>query len=66
MDVIKALGRAGFKVTGQRGSHVKLEKVVNGEVTRITVPLHRTLKKGTLRRIVRDAGLTIKEFNQLL
>jgi len=30
------------------------------------VPLHKSLKKGTLRRIIKDAGLTVEDFNRLL
>jgi predicted RNA binding protein YcfA (HicA-like mRNA interferase family) len=33
---------------------------------RITVPNHKSLAKGTLRQIVKDAGLTIEEFKNLL
>ena len=65
-DVIKALSRAGFKPIRQRGSHVRLEKTKGDETVKITVPLHKTLKKGTLKRIIMDAGLTVEEFNQLL
>jgi len=65
-DAVKALCRAGFKVIRQRGSHVRLEKVKDGETIKITIPLHGTLKKGTLRRIIGDAGLTVGEFNELL
>jgi predicted RNA binding protein YcfA (HicA-like mRNA interferase family) len=35
-------------------------------VIKLTVPLHKSLKKGTLRRIIEDAGLTVQEFNKLL
>ncbi len=64
--VIKALGRAGFVFVRQRGSHVRLEKAVETEVIKITVPLRKTLKKGTFRRILKDAGVTVEEFIDLL
>jgi len=38
----------------------------NEEVIKLTVPLHRSLKKGTLRRIISDAGITVNEFITLL
>ncbi len=63
---IKALGRAGFVFVRQRGSHVRLEKAVETEVIKITVPLRKTLKKGTLGRILKDAGVTVEEFIDLL
>ena len=65
-EAIKALCRAGFRVVRQRGSHVRLEKIIEGKVIKLTVPLHKSLKKGTLRRIIKDAGLTVQEFNRLL
>ena len=65
-DAIKTLRKAGFVVTRQKGSHVRLKKIKEETVIKITVPLHKTLKKGTLERIIKDAGLTIDEFLQLL
>jgi len=65
-DAIKTLKKAGFSVIRQKGSHVRLEKINGETVIKITVPLHKTLKKGTLERIIKDAGLTTDEFLQLL
>ena len=65
-EAIKALGRAGFTVVRQRGSHVRLEKRTEDRMIKLTVPLHKSLKKGTLRRIIKDADLTVQEFNRLL
>jgi len=66
METVKALSRAGFKVIRQKGSHVRLEMRTGDIIIKLTVPLHRSLKKGTLRRIISDAGLTVQEFNRLL
>jgi len=65
-EAIKALNRAGFRIVRQRGSHVRLEKRTEDKIIKLTVPLHKSLKKGTLRRIITDAGLTVEEFNRLL
>ena len=65
-EAIKALCRAGFRVVRQRGSHVRLEKRTEDKMIKLTVPLHKSVKKGTLRRIIKDAGLTVQEFNRLL
>ena len=65
--VIAALQRAGFKIERIVGSHYILE--FPGDQSRtVTVPLHgnRDLKPGTLRSIVRQAGLTLEEFVDLL
>ncbi|HZW57978.1 MAG TPA: type II toxin-antitoxin system HicA family toxin [Nitrososphaerales archaeon] len=65
-DVIKALGRAGFRVVRQKGSHVRLERIKDDKIIKLTVPLHETLKKGTLRQIITDSGMTVEEFLQFL
>ena len=65
IDVIKRLKKAGFIATRQKGSHVRLEKSVSDTTIKITVPLHSELKKGTLNRIIKDAGLTLEEFEKL-
>ncbi len=61
-DVIAALSKAGFVQVSQRGSHVKLRR----EGRTVIVPLHRELAPGTLRSILRQAGLTAAEFALLL
>lgn len=63
-ECVKALQKIGFYVVRQRGSHITLRR--DDPPTRITVPNHKTIKPGMLRRIVRDAGLTVAEFIDLL
>jgi predicted RNA binding protein YcfA (HicA-like mRNA interferase family) len=65
-DVIKALGKAGFRVVRQKGSHVRLEKVEGEKVIKLTVPMHQTLKKGTLRQIIADAEMDVEDYLKLL
>jgi len=55
-DVVKILSRFGFKVVSQRGSHVKLRRVLSdGTKQTLTIPLHEELDMGTLRAIFRQA-----------
>jgi predicted RNA binding protein YcfA (HicA-like mRNA interferase family) len=63
---IKALCKAGFTVTRQRGSHVRLKKTTFERTITITVPLHDVLDRGTLKSIIRTAGLSADEFVRLL
>jgi predicted RNA binding protein YcfA (HicA-like mRNA interferase family) len=63
-DCIKALTKIGFDVVRQRGSHITL--VRQDPSTQLTVPNHKTIAKGTLRSLIRDAGLTVDEFIDLL
>ncbi|MGD9539287.1 MAG: type II toxin-antitoxin system HicA family toxin [Alphaproteobacteria bacterium] len=65
--VIRALIKAGFAVERIVGSHHLLVHRDN-PARAVTVPVHgsRDLKPGTLRAIVRQAGLSVEEFNDLL
>jgi len=63
---IKSFLNAGFVKVRQRGSHVRLEKIEGNDIIKLTVPLHNPMKKGTLSRLIKDAGLTIDEFVNLL
>jgi len=64
--VVRALKKAGFVELRQRGSHVSLEKRAGENVLRTVVPMHSTLAKGTLGDILKQAGLTVDEFRELL
>jgi predicted RNA binding protein YcfA (HicA-like mRNA interferase family) len=59
---VKALQRAGFEISRQKGSHVKPRR---GERT-VIVPNHKELDRGTLRGVLEQAGLTADEFIALL
>ncbi len=63
-ECIRALQRIGFKIDRQRGSHVTL--IREDPAGRVTVPNHKEIKVGMLRKIIRDADLTVDEFNELL
>lgn len=63
-DCIRALGKAGFRVVRQRGSHLTLRR--DNPYARVIVPDHREIDRGTLRAIIRQAGLRVAEFNHLL
>ena len=63
-QAVAAFERAGFEVKRQRGSHVILVKA--GITATLSVPGHRQLKPGTLRALIRKAGLTVDEFAELV
>jgi predicted RNA binding protein YcfA (HicA-like mRNA interferase family) len=65
VKVVKALSKLGYEVDHQTGSHIILRQKTEPH-RRLTVPNHRELAKGTLRAIIREAGLTVDEFVQLL
>lgn len=58
--VVKALGRDGWALARQKGSHMILVK--DGSWATLSVPDHREIAPGTLRSLVRASGLTVDEF----
>jgi predicted RNA binding protein YcfA (HicA-like mRNA interferase family) len=65
-EAIRALERASFVVSRQAGSHCRLIHA-NDPARKVTVPVHGgDLKRGTLRAIIAQAGLTVGEFAALL
>ncbi len=64
-EVIKALIKIGFEAVRQKGSHVRMKHEDNRVVT---IPIHnnKSLGKGLLRKILRDADLTVDEFQELI
>jgi len=65
VEVVKALSKIGYELDHQTGSHMILRRKEPPHL-RITVPNHREIAKGTLRAIIREAGLTVEEFVRLL
>ncbi len=60
----KALGKVGFYLKRQEGSHMILRR--DDPFAQVVVPDHKELDRGTLRAIVRQAGLSVDEFVKLL
>ena len=62
---VKAFGKAGYELDEQHGSHMILRRA-DPPHRRLSVPNHKDLAKGTLRALIREAGLTVEEFAKLL
>lgn len=62
-ETVRAVSRGGFLQVSQRGSHVKLRDSA-GRI--VIVPMHSELAPGTLRSVLRQAGLSVDEFLELL
>jgi len=65
-DAVRAFQRLGYEVVRQRGSHIRLRHPIDPARQPLTVPDHRTLKPGLLRRLIRDAQIEVDEFHKLL
>jgi predicted RNA binding protein YcfA (HicA-like mRNA interferase family) len=63
-ECVGALGRAGFQIKRQHGSHIILRR--DAPFAQAVVPDHKELDRGTLRGILRQTGLTPEEFCALI
>lgn len=63
-DTIAKFLRLGYSATRQKGSHVRIVSGIPGK-RRLSVPLHKVLKKGLLAQLIQDAGITVQEFIDL-
>jgi predicted RNA binding protein YcfA (HicA-like mRNA interferase family) len=63
-DCVKALTKAGFYIKRQQGSHIILRR--DEPFGQVVVPDHKILDRGTLRAIIRQIGLSVDEFLELL
>jgi len=59
-DVVRVFERFGWHIARQRGSHLVLVKP--DHIAAIPVPDHKEIAKGTLRSLIRAAGLTVDAF----
>lgn len=59
-----ALERAGFVFGRQRGSHMILRR--DEPYARATVPDHKQVRPGTLRKILSEIGMNVEDFLRLL
>lgn len=59
-EVVKVFGTLGWEIARQKGSHIILTK--EGHIATLSVPDHKEVAKGTLRKLITRAGITIEEF----
>ena len=63
-EAVGAFQKHGWEVARQRGSPIVLVK--EGSIVSLSVPDHREVAKGTLRGLIRDAGITVEPFIKAL
>jgi predicted RNA binding protein YcfA (HicA-like mRNA interferase family) len=62
-EAVKKLQKAGWQVARQKGSHVMMTK--EGYQYTLSIPKHKELGPGILRKIISQANLSVDEFNSL-
>lgn len=63
-DVVRVFKHFGWSVSRQKGSHMILTKP--GHPATLSVPKHTEVARGTLRALIRSAGLSIDEFMEAI
>lgn len=61
-DVCLILSKHGFAEIRQRGSHVIMQRLIEGNTITVPVPNHKEIKIGTLQSIIRQSGILKQEF----
>ena len=59
-EVAKIFGTLGWEIARQKGGHIILVK--EGHIATLSVPDHKEVAKGTLRKLITRAGITVEEF----
>ncbi|GAB4489234.1 MAG: type II toxin-antitoxin system HicA family toxin [Thermodesulfovibrionales bacterium] len=63
-EAVKVFQKAGWQLIGQVGSHVVMIKP--GIRVNLSIPQHKELSIGTLRALIRNAGMTVEDFLDLI
>jgi predicted RNA binding protein YcfA (HicA-like mRNA interferase family) len=57
---VRVFEKLGWQAARQRGSHIVMVK--DGEIATLSIPDHKEIAKGTLRSLIRAAGIIVEEF----
>lgn len=63
---INCFGKLGYQTVRQAGSHIRLHHKFDKNRKPLTIPRHKTIGKGLLRKLMRDAEITIEQLIDLL
>ena len=64
-EVRRKLESAGFVLYSQKGSHVKFIRKDGDSIRTVIVPAHKEIAVGTLRSILRQAGIAPEDFSEV-
>ena len=62
-EAVQKFRRAGWTINRQEGSHVMLVKL--GYLYTLSVPQHKELGIGLLKKLLKQAEISVQEFNEL-
>ena len=64
--IVSALQKAGFVLVSQKGSHVKLRKMISKETLTTIVPIHKEVARGTFQSILQQANMSKEELEEYI
>lgn len=65
-DAVKAFGKLGYVTVRQTGSHIRMKHQSDSSKNPLSIPTHKVIGKGLLRKLLRDAEITIDDLYNLL
>lgn len=63
---VKCFEKRGYVVVRQKGSHIRMWHKSDRSKKPLTIPKHKVLGKGLLRKLLRDAEISVEKFRELL
>ncbi len=65
-EAVKAFEKLGYAPVRQNGSHIRMKHLSDASKTPISIPNHKVLGKGLLRKLLRDADIKVEEFIKVI
>jgi predicted RNA binding protein YcfA (HicA-like mRNA interferase family) len=63
---VKCFEKLGYVIVRQKGSHIRMRHKYDKDRKPLTIPKHKVLGKGLLRKLLRGAEISVEEFRELL
>lgn len=64
-EAVARFEKLGYSSVRQRGSHIRMLHPTDKSRKPLTIPDHTAIGKGLLRKLIRDANISVEEFQQL-
>jgi len=61
-EIVRIMKKSGFLPVRQKGSHMIMQKQTADSTITVPVPMHKTIKIGTLQSIIRQSGISKETF----
>jgi predicted RNA binding protein YcfA (HicA-like mRNA interferase family) len=61
-EIVRIMEDAGFLRVRQKGSHLIMQKQIDGSTVTVPVPMHKIVRIGTLQSIIRQSGIPREAF----